>query len=183
VGLHLFALAIGAFIGPARTYLLCFAVILLNALTLSVMHTASETCDTRTTAEYLARNTADGDVVIFTSLTRSPIDFYLQKARPGKQIFKTSFPAEIDKHPGYEGAITRPERTAELEGEAKDLVEQVWRMQEKHTGMKVFFLHGFHPQLDALIQNQFSERLQLVPDLGMRCTGTASYFTELSVYR
>ena len=183
VGLHLFALIIGALVGPARAYLLCFALILLNALTLSVMHSASETCDTRTTADFLARNSADGDVVVFTSLTRFPIDFYLRRAQPAKQVFETSFPAEIDKHPGYEGTITAPNRKPQLEGEAKDLVEQISRMQEKRKGMKVFFLHGFHPELDALIQSRLNSRLQKIQDLGMRCTGTASYFTDLSVYR
>jgi uncharacterized membrane protein len=183
VGLHLFALIIGALIVPNRTYLLCIAVLLLNAFTFSVMHTASATCDTRTTAEYLAQNSLDGDVVIFTSLTRFPIDFYLQKAQTGKQIFKTSFPAEIDNHPGYEGTITNPQRTPQFEREARDLVEQVWRIQAKRRGIKVFFLHGFHPELDSLVETRLRERLQPMGGLGMRCSGTSSYFTELSVYR
>jgi hypothetical protein len=183
VGLHLFALIIGALVGPARTYLLCFALILLNALTLSLMHSASEPCDTRTTADFLARNIADGDVVIFTSLTRFPIDFYLQKAQPAKQVFETSFPAEIDKHPGYEGTITGPYRKSQLEGEAKELAEQIWGMQKNQKGSKVFFLHGFHPEIDAMVQSHLRERMQVIPDLGMRCTGTSTYFTTLSVYR
>jgi hypothetical protein len=183
IGLHLFALLAGALIGPARTYLVCFALILLNGLTLSVMHSASGTCDTRTTAEYLARNSEDGDVVIFTSLTRFPIDFYLQKAQPAKQILETSFPAEIDKHPGYEGTITNPERTSELEREAENLIELILKVREQRNGVKVFFLHGFHPELDALILNRLNKQIQPLPDLGMRCNGTSSYFTNLSVYR
>src|SRR6185369_16123729 len=104
-------------------------------------------------------------------------------AQPAKQILETSFPAEIDKHPGYEGTITNPERTSELEREAENLIELILRVREQRNGVKVFFLHGFHPELDALVENHLRERFQPVAGLGMRCAGTSSYFTELSVYR
>jgi hypothetical protein len=183
VGLPLFALIIGGVIGSTRTYLLCFTLILLNALTLSVMHSASDTCDTRTTAEYLAQNTADGDVVIFTSLTRFPIDFYLQKRRLTTALVERSFPEEIDAHPGYEGSIAKPERRALLDAEARKLVDEIVEMQAGQKTNRIFFLHGFHPELDALVMDRLRQHFQPVPQLGMQCVGTSSYFRELSVYR
>jgi mannosyltransferase len=183
VGLSLFALIVGAAIGNAKTYLLSFALILLNALTLSVMHNASDTCDNRRTAQYLARNTVDGDVIVFTSLTRFPIEFYLQKAQPHRDVFAVTFPMEIDKHPGYEGSITRSERRPQFDNEARELVDRIVNMKAKDQEIRIFFFHGFHPELDSLVMERLRERFKPVPDLGIRCVGSASYFTELSVFQ
>jgi uncharacterized membrane protein len=183
IGLHLFALTIGAVMGRASTYLFCFALIVLNAITLSVVHTASATCDNRAMAVYLAQTSNDGDVVIFTSLTRFPIDFYLQRAQTRRNLFETSFPAEIDNHPGYEGSITDPRRKAGFEREARELVDKIAKMRLSDNGLRIFFLHGFRPELDFLVEERLRERFELLPGLGVQCRGTSSYFKELSVYR
>jgi Dolichyl-phosphate-mannose-protein mannosyltransferase len=182
IGLHLFALTAGAVIGRAKTYLLCFALIILNAITLSVMHTASSSCDNRATADYLYRATKDGDVVIYTSLTRFPIDFYLPRAQGNRNLFETSFPAEIDNHPGYEGSITDPRRRAALDGEAQQLVDKIVEMRSSGDDLKIFFFHGFRPELDVLVEEKLRARFELLPGQGMQCVGTSSYFKELSVY-
>jgi len=183
VGLHLFALTIGAVMGRAGTYLFCFALIVLNAITLSVVHTASATCDNRAMAVYLSQTTNDRDVVIFTSLTRFPIDYYLQRAQTSRTLFETSFPAEIDNHPGYEGSITDPSRRATLEREAGELVDKITKMHLSGDDLRIFFFHGFHPELDSLVEERLRERFELLPGQGVQCRGTSSYFKELSVYR
>jgi hypothetical protein len=74
VGLHLFALAVGVLTGRGASLLLPLAVILLTITFITVVHPASAPCDNRQMAVYLSQTTGDGDVVIFTSLTRLPID-------------------------------------------------------------------------------------------------------------
>ncbi len=182
IGLHLFALTIGAVVGRANTYLFCFALIVLIAISLPVVHTASASCDNRKIAVYLAQTATDGDVVIFTSLTRFPIDFYLQ-TQSNRNLFETSFPAEIDKHPGYEGSITDPRRRAALLREAEELMDKIAKMHLSGSSRRVFFFHGFRPELDSLVEERLRERFELLPDLGVQCVGTSSYFKELSVYR
>jgi len=183
VGLHLFALTIGAVMGKDHTYLLCFALILLSAITLSVVHTASATCDNRATAIYLTQTAKDGDVVIFTSLTRFPIDYYLQRAQTSRNLFEISFPTEIDKHPGYEGSITEPRRKATLDHEAEELVDKIAKMHSSEKGLRIFFFHGFHPELDSLVERRLRERFELLPGQAVQCHDTSSYFKELSVYQ
>lgn len=73
-------------------------------------------CNSRAAAEVLAQNTVPGDTVIFCRLTRQPVEWYWKTA----QAHRTSFPAEIDSHPGYEGT---PKPTA-LQSEAEHLLEQ-----------------------------------------------------------
>ena len=130
-------------------------------------------------AVYLSQTAGDGDVVIFTSLTRLPIDYYLERAPARKRLFETSFPAEIDQHPGYEGSIRDPRRRAALETEAKSLVEKIGTMQMR----RIFFFHGFHPEIDSIVEQHLRRQFELLPGEGVQCVEASPYFKEVSVYR
>jgi hypothetical protein len=117
--------------------------------------------------------------VIFTSLTRLPIDYYLDRSPTKRNLFETSFPAEIDSHPGYEGRITDPGREAALEREAQELVEKITRMQFG----QIFFIHGRNPEIDAIVEQQLRKRFELLNGQGMQCAEASPYFKEVSVYR
>jgi len=133
-------------------------------------------------AVYLSQTANDGDVVIFTSLTRLPIDYYLERTPTTRKLFETSFPAEVDQHPGYEGSIRDPERRAALEREARSLIDKIATMQSPEPTRRVFFFHGFHPEIDAIAEQQLRDRLELLTGQGVKCGG-APYFNEVSVYR
>ncbi len=183
VGLHLFALTLGALIGRATNYFLPLALILLTTIGLVVLHPGSATCNNRAIAAYLSQTANDGDVVIFTSLTRLPIDYYLERAPTTRKLFETSFPAEIDEHPGYEGRISDPSRKTGLEREARELVDKITNMKLSGRGLRIFFLHGFHPQIDSILEEQLRERFELLPAQEVQCGEGSAYFKEVSVYR
>jgi mannosyltransferase len=183
VGLPFFALSIGALIGRANNYVLPVALMVLTVIGLILLHPGSAVCNNRDVATHLSQTTNDGDVVIFTSLTRLPIDYYLEHAPTTRKLFETSFPAEIDKHPGYEGRITDPSRRAFLEREAQELVAKISEMRLARPGLRVFFLHGFHPQLDGVLQDKLRERFELVPGDTFKCDELSIYFKEVSVYK
>jgi uncharacterized membrane protein len=183
VGLHLFALTVGSFIGRGANYLLPFALITLTFTFLPFVHPASSACDNREMAAYLNRTASDNDIVIFTSLTRLPIDHYLAQIPARTKLFETSFPAEIDQHPGYEGNLRDPSRRMALEHEAKSLVDRIASMQTTDRQRRVFFFHGFHPETDAILEKQLRERLELLTGQGMQCGKDFTYFKEVSVYR
>nr|WP_228486609.1 glycosyltransferase family 39 protein [Paludibaculum fermentans] len=73
-------------------------------------------CNSRAAAEALARQVQAGDTVVFCRLSRQPVEWYWHGAA-GR---RTSFPASIDVHPGYEGTPRGPE----LETEAARLLAQ-----------------------------------------------------------
>ena len=179
IGVHLFALTAGAIIGNKSNQYLPLALVLLTVVGLGAFHPPDTTCDSRSMANYLSRTTNDGDVVIFTSLTRLPIDYYLKQAPTTKQLFETSFPAEIDKHPGYEGRITDPNRKPALEQESRELVE---RIANKSAGKRIYFFRGAHPEIDRILENALLERFELVPGEGVKCE-LSPYFKEIFVYR
>lgn len=178
IGLHFFALTIGLATNRGSNYLLPFAVIVLTGTFMVIVHPVSTACDNRETAKYLSQTAKDDDVVIYTSLTRLPIDFYLAQTPTRKKMFETSFPAEIDKHSGYEGRVNDPNRKAALEREAQQLVEKITKMQFE----RIFFIHGFHPEIDAIVEQKLRENFELLPSQGIRCS-EATYFKDVSVYR
>jgi hypothetical protein len=179
VGLHLFALTIGAFTGRNANYLLPLAVIVLTISFLMIVHPASTSCDNREITAYLSRTANNDDVVIFTSLTRLPIDYYLERSSTKKKLFETSFPADIDHHPGYEGRLSDPSRKAALQSEAQELLDKINRMQFDH----IFFIHGRSPEIDSLVEERLRQQFQLVPALGVKCGEATLYFKEVSVYK
>jgi mannosyltransferase len=183
IGLHLFALTISAFIGKATNYLLPLLVILLTVFAIFLPQPTTPACDDRGMATYLSRTVNDGDVVIFTSLTRLPIDYYLQRTPSTKKLFETSFPAEIDQHPGYEGSINDRNRRAKLESEAQELVDKIARMRSTKSELRIFFIHGRYPEIDSLVEQRLHERFELLPAQGVNCGGVPGYFKEVSVYR
>ena len=178
IGVHLFALTVAAIIGTRANQYLALALVILTAVGLGAFHPPDTTCDSRSMANYLSRTTNDGDVVIFTSLTRLPIDYYLKQGPTTRQLFETSFPAEIDKHPGYEGRITDPARRSALEHESRELVEKI---AATSTGKRIYFFRGAHPEIDRILEQALLERFALVPGEGMKCE-LSPYFKEISVF-
>jgi 4-amino-4-deoxy-L-arabinose transferase-like glycosyltransferase len=183
VGLHFFSLTIGALIGRATNYFLPLLLVLLTAFGMFVHFPGASVCDDRAMAAYLGRTVKAGDVVIFTSLTRLPIDYYLERTARTKKLFETSFPAEIDSHPGYEGNMGDLDHRAALQREAQSLIDKIVTIQSPDGMRRIFFFHGFRPEIDMILEQRLRERFQLLPDQGVQCGEVSTYFQEVSVYK
>ena len=182
IGLHLFALTIGAIVGTRANKFLSLLLLGLTAIGLVVLHPGVTNCDNRAMAAYLSQKANNGDAVIFTSLTRLPIDYYLERAPIKKDLFKTSFPSEIDQHPGHEGRITDPSRRTALEREGQDLVEGLAKTRPQDASRRIFFFHGAHPSIDSIVEKALRERFELLPGEGVKCE-LSPYFNEVLVFR
>ena len=182
IGLHFFALTIGAMVGSRANRFLSFQLLGLTAIGIVVLHPGVTNCDNRAMATYLSQKANNGDAVIFTSLTRLPIDYYLEQIPAKKELFQTSFPAEVDRHPGYEGRITDPRRRAALEREGQELVNSLSSTRPPDGSRRIFFLHGAHPEIDSIVEKSLRERFELLPGEGVKCE-LSPYFKEVSVYR
>ena len=182
IGLPLFVLGVTPFFRQMTSkYVLPLILVLLTGSFLVAVRPAAEVCDSRSLSSYLIQNTRDNDVVIYTSLTRMPIDYYLAQSG-SRKLFEISFPAEIDNHPGYEGSISDPSRTTELESEARDLVAKIQAMRSANPGLRVFFLHGAHPEVDEFLEKELKEGFTL-SDQEIHCTEGPPYLKTISVYR
>jgi hypothetical protein len=48
---------------------------------------------------------------------------------------------------------------------------------------RIFFFHGFHPEIDTIVEQRLRDRFELLSGQGVQCGEVSSYFKEVSVYR
>jgi hypothetical protein len=178
VALHLFAI-IAAHVGARaiRGNQLAAAVLTVGLASFLYLSQGDSRCEARPGAEYIAHTARPGDWVVYSSLSRAPIDYYLagQSTAPMNQ---TSFPPEIDAHPGYEGPLENPARRATLEHEADQLLD---RIAASPPG-RVFLMHGFRPKVDGILLRKLESRFTRLDAACVRCAEMGSYYDRISVY-
>lgn len=142
-------------------------------------HDASPSpCSARFGAEHLARHARPGDVVFFSSLSRLPLDHYWDRLQPGRGVAEGSFPREIDGHPGFEGNLLSPARRVALRAEARQQAEGL----RSRPGVRVFFLRGFRPEVDAILTRELSGVLSPAPAHAAACAAVGSYYSHIDAY-
>jgi uncharacterized membrane protein len=183
VGLHLFALVVALILADASARnFLSFELLALSLLGIVILHPGFSSCDNRAAATFLNGAANDGDAIIFTSLTRLPVDYYLNQIPAQKKLLETSFPAEIDNHPGYEGRVTGADRKTDLDNEARELAERLEQMFSHGGNHRVFVFRGFHPELDAILEKRLAERFHF-NGIALKCDETSPYFNQIVVWQ
>jgi uncharacterized membrane protein len=107
----------------------------------------------RKTAAYLVTHAVPGDAVVFTSLARTPADYYLARWGAADRFRETSFPADIDRHPGWEepdAALRHPEA---LDAEACGLMNRL--------NGRVWLYYGFEPAVSDHLKRKLDASLKL----------------------
>ncbi|HZT37358.1 MAG TPA: glycosyltransferase family 39 protein [Bryobacteraceae bacterium] len=176
VALHLFAIVAahaGARAIRGNQLAALLAMVSLPSF-LYVFHADSK-CDARPGAGYIARSARAGDWVVYSSLSRAPMDYYL---RSQAELKETSFPAEIDRHPGYEGPLESTARLTALRREAEGLVNRI----AASPGQRVYFLHGFRPSVDAILLRGLEARFVKIQSACVECEEMGSYYNRISVF-
>jgi len=102
----------------------------------------------RTTAQFLVKQAAPGDAIVFTSLTRPAADYYFQRAHATGRFIEISFPAEDATHPGWDDTAVRPQQRGALEAEAFATTDILLRMAT--SGRGIWFYDAGVPVSDLL---------------------------------
>jgi len=178
VALPALAMSIAAFAPAVRRHYFETGLVVAAAIFTVMVSLAISRCDSRTTAAYLARTTQTGDVVLFTNLSRLPIDYYWDRIQPDRRVQERSFPGEIDTHPGFAGTLNSVEARTKLSQEAVMLTAEL----KSRSPYRVFLLHGYRPAEDAPIKNVLDTQFKPMASLSMDCESMGSYFQYLSAY-
>jgi hypothetical protein len=86
----------------------------------------------KATAAYVIEHARDGDVLVFTRLSRAAIDYYLRRSPSPKTFTRISFPGEVERHPGWMDRAKLLARPEALEAEAVSALERL--RQRLHDG-------------------------------------------------
>jgi hypothetical protein len=130
----------------------------------------------RTTAQYLASIAVDGDAVVFTSLSRLPVEYYLDRLRPGNKIIKTTFPSEIAEHPGWRDVKAMLGRKEKLIVEARGLAERLERRLA--GGRLLWFFYGHDTGVNKILKDELDKRFVLKQELSL----CGSFYKKVIVY-
>lgn len=176
VALHLFAIvAARAGARAIRGNQLAVLLLAISVPSFVYLFHADSKCDARPGAGYIAQSARPGDWVVYSSLSRAPIEYYLSSAM---KLNRTSFPAEIDAHPGYEGPLESVERRTSLEREAEEVVNRI----AGSPARRVFFVHGFRPKVDAILLRRLEARFTKIRSACVECEDIGSYYNRISVF-
>jgi hypothetical protein len=178
VALPAFAMAVGS-LAPRREskYLLEMCLAIGTSVLAGALSFYDSACTSRAAAEYLARTTRPGDTVIFTSLSRLPIDYYWDQIQPSRQVTERSFPAEIDLHPAYEGVVSATTVLAPLRAEVAQITSEAMP-----SARRIFYLHGFRGSTEGLLLSALDAHYPKLPKLGLACGSAGSYYQFISAY-
>lgn len=180
VAVPAFALAASGWMAMASLKHLDNVILALGAVLLVGAAQYDSPCDSRSGAAYLSERVKPGDWVVFTSLSRPPVEYYLERNGAARDLRLQSFPSEIDAHPGHEGEIHTEEARPRLALEAEQLAAAF--VAESPAGARMFFLHGFRPKTDQIPLQRLEARLKRGALPRMRCATMGSYFDQIDVF-
>ncbi len=180
VALPALAIVLGCLLSRIRPAPLAVSISALALVFFVGSKASSPKCDARCAAEALNGQAAAGDAIVFGSLSRPPVDYYLQRSfnreRGERILHKQSFPLAIDAHPGYEGAHLRAVDLSPLRNEARAAVDSF----VQNGIRRVYFLAGYRRHIDALFIDALKPHFRPLPSL-LKCD-RGDYFTEILVF-
>jgi 4-amino-4-deoxy-L-arabinose transferase-like glycosyltransferase len=145
----------------------------------SIATRAPGVCSSRSTAEWLHTQLRQDDAIIFTSLSRLPVRWYLSAPQLPSLSWETSFPAEIDRHPGFEPNYKASGRLETLRLEA----EQMAQLLSSGRTQRIILTEGFHPEVDALLHKSLAAHWTREAQPSLACPSAQCYFRNVSVWR
>ena len=121
----------------------------------------------RYTAAFIRDHARKNDVLVFTSLSRVAVDYYLKQYGYGEYFREMSFPLEIDHHPFWRDVSVMLRNRHLLEVEAERAVE-TWKQAAVRDGSTIWVLYGGDLPVSEILKQQLDRRLTLEQELGLQ---------------
>jgi len=137
----------------------------------------------RKTAAYLLENADDGDVLLFTSLSRSTMEYYLDRSKSSKKFHKFTFPEHLDQHPAWRSRaeLQDPLYVEKCRIEADALMSRV-KVLMKNSKKKLWLFYGKDLSVSSLIKARLDREYMLEEKLDLRSTPTAIKYDQILRY-
>jgi hypothetical protein len=112
----------------------------------------------KSAAQFLLRLGKPGDVLIFTSLSRPALDYYLLRANAGSRFTEIGFPQENSIHLGWGSTSVDDRRRRTLQAEAEN---DVSRVAIALTGgeARAWVLYGYDGTVSRILKDELDRRL------------------------
>jgi uncharacterized membrane protein len=132
----------------------------------------------RTTAQYLSNKIRTRDVMIFTSLSRLSIEYYMKKIGWHDSPIMISYPNEITSHPGWRDVKSMLDAKDRLEQEADRLIDSIRDLPTYKDTVGVWLFYGFDTKIGNIIKNKLESQFTFEKQLYLK----GSFFTSILKY-
>jgi mannosyltransferase len=112
----------------------------------------------RSAAQFLVRLARPGDVLIFTSLSRPALDYYLRQANAGSRFTEIGFPQENSVHLGWGSTSVDDRRRQVLKAEAEGDVSHAANSLTSSEA-RAWVLYGYDGAVSRILKDELDRRL------------------------
>lgn len=147
----------------------------------------SEICSDKAMTEYLVNHAANGDIIIYTSLSQTTTDYYLQQLKPQSEFLKLTFPMEINAHPGWRNVSRMMRDKEKLEREAENLVGEI-KSLVKQKDRRLWLFYGLDREVGDILKAKLDAALVLSDVRALPCDTSKggeseTFYTEILIYQ
>lgn len=173
-----------------RTALIIFCVFLLCLVVYAFAryYNRSEPCSDRSITAELLKKAERGDIIIFTSSSRTTADYYLDRFNVAGNFVEFTFPRELDVHPGWRNAAKMLEKREILEDEAEDLLAPLHDLTTEKPQRRIWLFHGLDVEVNNILKKRLDENFTLqgkinAPRAGASERQSDAFCTEILLYQ
>ena len=172
-----------------QVLLLVFCVLMLGFIGFAFVryHNRAEPCSDRNKTAQLLENAEENDVLIFTSLSRLPTEYYLKRAQAENKFVRLTFPREIESHPGWRNEEKMLVNRAALEQEAENLITDLKQLSSEKP-RRIWLLYGLDRAVSDILKQKLDAQLVLETRIDASCAGLSGkpselFYTEIAAYK
>lgn len=132
----------------------------------------------KATAKHLLQHARHNDILVFTSLSRPAVDYYLQLIEPDNHVRKISFPLETASHPGWIDAESMLRKKELLEMEADSIIDDILNGNMSGNN-RIWLLYGSDKEIGGIVKERFDRHLVLSEKMELR----GSFYNKVLVYK
>lgn len=111
----------------------------------------------RTAAQIICNESAPGDFVIYTGVSRAAVSFYLQRLQCSQKVKEVSYPEEIEHHLGWVEPTRNYSREPAIRRQAEDAADLAYSLRAR-----IFLLYDVKPSLSSGIVDAIKPHFRLL---------------------
>lgn len=162
IALPPFVMLVGSLLsrfGNSRIIIACCYILLIEtSISFVGYRFTPKQCTDKSTTEYLIKHADNNDILIHTSLSLRPIDYYLSLMKSDKAFIKISFPQELALHPGWRDVNKMLSQKQILESDADSVVSYINDILIKNNNAKIWLLYGHDTEIGEILKHRLDTR-------------------------
>lgn len=166
------------FVKPAFLLVSCFLLLAVVVVAFVRYHSQPEPCSDKNMTAHLLENMAEGDVLVFTSLSRTATEYYLKQHSAEEKFIRFTFPSEFDVHPGWRNEEKMLAHRTLLEQEAENLTENLKQLSTEKP-RRIWLFYGLDLKVSDILKQKLDANFLFEKEYDASCADAVGKPSEL----